>query len=45
LSRDPMMVLQPASITPEPLKKCCFQKVGVAHAMSNCFAIVPMELR
>jgi hypothetical protein len=27
LSRDPMMVLHPASITP-PVKRCCFRKTG-----------------
>ncbi len=31
LSRDPMMVLRAASITPEPMKRCCFRKMG--HAM------------
>jgi len=33
LSRDPMMVLHPASITPEEaMKRCCFAKDGAAHA-------------
>jgi hypothetical protein len=30
LSRDPMMVLHPASITPESMKRCCFRKMGGA---------------
>jgi len=30
LSRDLMMVLHPASITLEPMKRCCFRKMGSA---------------
>jgi hypothetical protein len=30
LSRDPMMVLHPASITPESMKRCCFRKMSGA---------------
>ena len=28
LSRDPMTVLHPGSITPEPMKRCCFRRTG-----------------
>ena len=36
LSRDPMMVLHPASITPESMKRCCFRKMGGACLRTLC---------
>ncbi len=36
LSRDPMMVLHPASITPEPMKRCCFRKMGQRMRWALC---------
>ncbi len=36
LSRDPMMVLRAASITPEPMKRCCFRKMGQRMRWALC---------
>jgi hypothetical protein len=42
LSRDPMMVLHPASITPESMKRCCFRKMG-AHATDVVRKVFPLR--
>jgi hypothetical protein len=42
LSRDPMMVLHPASITPEPIKRCCFRKFG-QRMRRRCAKSIPLR--
>ena len=42
LSRDPMMVLHPASITPETMKRCCFLKMG-QRMRRRCAKSIPLR--
>ena len=42
LSRDPMTVLHPASITPEPMKRCCFRKMG-QRMRRRCAKSIPLR--
>src|SRR6201984_1960784 len=36
------MVLHPASITPEPMKRCCFRKTG-QRMRRSCAKIIPLR--